>query len=116
MTRIRRPCISCGALCTASRCPACTRARQRARDQWRGTPRQRGYDATYYANRRIVIAASDGLCSWCHRRPATSADHLVPLAKGGTNAIENLIPCCGPCNASRGSRAEPSEWIRSPNG
>ncbi|PSK63415.1 hypothetical protein B0E53_04662 [Micromonospora sp. MH33] len=28
----------------------------------------------------------------------------MPLSKGGTNAIENLRPVCGPCNYGRGNR------------
>ncbi|MFJ8152239.1 HNH endonuclease [Streptomyces sp. NPDC094468] len=41
----------------------------------------------------------------CHSRPAETADHIVPLSRGGTNDIENLRPACGPCNFSRGNRA-----------
>jgi len=116
MTRVQRPCLTCGAPCTASRCPSCTRARQRVRDAWRGSARQRGYNAEYERNRKLVLAASDGVCAWCHRRPATTVDHTIPLAKGGTNEIGNLIPSCGLCNASRGSRPAPSDWIRSARG
>lgn len=44
-------------------------------------------------------------CHWC---PAIltfatmTLDHVVALAEGGTNAMENLAIACGPCNRARG--------------
>ena len=32
---------------------------------------------------------------------ATTKDHVVPVDHGGTDAIENLRPACGPCNSKR---------------
>ena len=29
-------------------------------------------------------------------------DHVVPLARGGTDDIANLVPCCRYCNARKG--------------
>ncbi len=49
-----------------------------------------------------------GLCAYCDR-PATQIDHVIPLARGGTNYIDNLAPACQPCNASKGDRM-PLEW------
>lgn len=89
-----------------SRCPAHRQAVQRQRDLRRGTPSARGYDWTYQQNRRAVLATGEP-CAWCGR-PATTADHVVPLAKGGTSALDNLIPCCRWCNSSRGSKATPN--------
>jgi 5-methylcytosine-specific restriction enzyme A len=96
------------------RCEACTREHQRRRDARRGTPTQRGYGPEYQANRRRVLADGPHPCAWRCGRVATTVDHVIALANGGTNLIENLIPCCAPCNASRGSRPAPSEWVRSP--
>lgn len=58
-------------------------------------------DPTYRRNREIVLASGEP-CHWCGA-PASTADHLVPLEDGGSNALENLVPSCGPCNSSRGA-------------
>lgn len=31
-------------------------------------------------------------------------DHVVPLSRGGSNALDNLVPCCTSCNSSKGAR------------
>lgn len=31
-------------------------------------------------------------------------DHVVPLAKGGQNTIQNCVPACAECNSSKGDR------------
>nr|WP_255511149.1 HNH endonuclease signature motif containing protein [Micromonospora sp. WP24] len=65
---------------------------------------QRGYNQEYQRNRALVLA--DGpVCSLCRRRTATTADHILPLSRGGTNDLANLRPACGPCNYGRGNRA-----------
>lgn len=37
-------------------------------------------------------------------------DHVVPLTKGGTDGIENILPSCGSCNHSK-SDSMLYEWI-----
>ena len=39
-------------------------------------------------------------CVYCGK-PATTRDHLIPLVKGGTNDIGNIVPACHRCNASK---------------
>ena len=36
-------------------------------------------------------------CLYCDG-PFEQIDHHVPVAAGGAHAIENVIPCCAPCN------------------
>lgn len=51
----------------------------------------------------------------CHLRGprctsrATTADHLVPRARGGPDVITNLRPACQPCNRQRGDMTL-TEW------
>lgn len=54
-------------------------------------------------------------CSFCDN-PATTIDHAIPLARGGTNYEGNLIPCCKSCNSSK-SDLLTVEWrMRRPHG
>jgi 5-methylcytosine-specific restriction endonuclease McrA len=102
---IGRPCLSCGALISlgGSRCTACQAEYQRRRDAIRGTPAQRGYDYAYQRTRKAVLAASGGHCAYCGGA-ATTVDHLLPLARGGTSDASNLVACCSSCNSARGGR------------
>ncbi len=45
-----------------------------------------------------------GLC-WVCGAEATTIDHVIPLAKGGSNWPANLRPACRSCNARKGARA-----------
>jgi 5-methylcytosine-specific restriction endonuclease McrA len=63
----------------------------------------RGYDAAYQRVRRLVLERDGYTCHWC-RGPATTADHLVPLARGGASTEENLVAACGDCNSRRGDK------------
>jgi RHS repeat-associated protein len=49
-------------------------------------------------------------CAYCDNPTATTSDHVVPYAKGGSTTIENLDPACGPCNSSKGSKDLGTEW------
>jgi 5-methylcytosine-specific restriction enzyme A len=54
-------------------------------------------------NRRIL--EDEPLCRECMRRgfvtEAQEIDHILPLHKGGTEALENLQPLCKPCHAEK---------------
>jgi 5-methylcytosine-specific restriction endonuclease McrA len=56
----------------------------------------------YQRNRAAVLAASGYRCAICHG-PANTADHIVPLALGGTHDIENLRALCRKCNSKLGA-------------
>jgi 5-methylcytosine-specific restriction protein A len=56
---------------------------------------------------RARILADSPLCHHCGTAPADTVDHLISRAHGGTDAPENLVPACGPCNYSRG-KGEPN--------
>lgn len=60
--------------------------------------------------RASSLAYHGGLCWYCLQEPATLFDHLVNYDKpGSTNNIYNLIPCCKPCNSSKGNK-DLEEW------
>lgn len=63
-----------------------------------GSPSNRSQDADYYRERRRVLAGNPS-CHWCGR-PADTADHVVPVVRGGAHR-GNLVPACERCNKSR---------------
>lgn len=50
-------------------------------------------------------------CAYCGDEPADQmeADHVVPLSRGGSDALSNLLPACKPCNGSKSARSL-DEW------
>lgn len=50
-----------------------------------------------------------GPCVYCGNK-SECVDHIFPLARGGTEHIENLVPACLKCNTSKGDKLL-TEWI-----
>lgn len=52
-----------------------------------------------------------GKCWWCGKKikGKYEVDHRIPLARGGSDAPENLVIACQFCNRSKGARL-PHEW------
>jgi 5-methylcytosine-specific restriction endonuclease McrA len=54
---------------------------------------------------KSLVAKFDGRCVCCGKTPAKlTADHVVPVSRGGTNYIANIQPLCAPCNSSKHNR------------
>jgi 5-methylcytosine-specific restriction endonuclease McrA len=72
-----------------------------------------------YRRNRTILLINNPHCYWCGQL-ATTADHLQPVARGGGNERENLVPACARCNYSRqakGGRFNHDEsLLRSPPG
>lgn len=68
-----------------------------------------------------VCADFEDHCVRCLRkfdREKLSADHVVPLARGGHHSIENIQPMCRPCNSQKHARTvdyRPTFWWRGPS-
>lgn len=43
-------------------------------------------------------------CLACGSQSPLCADHVIPLSKGGSSAIENIQPLCRSCNSRKGTR------------
>jgi len=43
-------------------------------------------------------------CLCCKKCRKLTADHVIPVSKGGTSNIDNIQPLCGPCNSSKGTK------------
>ena len=86
------------------------------RENWKG----------YRQNRRARIRFNGGsftgkewkdlcdkygnVCLCCRQSVPLVPDHIVPLSKGGKNAIENIQPLCQPCNRKKHMRIIDYRW------
>ncbi len=48
---------------------------------------------------------------WKNNWKTSQGDHVVPLFRGGTNLMSNLMPACGTCNSKKGTKLL-SEWTQ----
>ena len=55
-----------------------------------------------FKNARADLLRDAPMCHWCGIKPASEADHLVPVMHGGTH-LDGLVPSCKPCNSRRGA-------------
>jgi HNH endonuclease len=57
---------------------------------------------------RFDVFKRDGFkCQYCGAHPPSvllHVDHINPVADGGTNAVDNLVTACEPCNLGKGVR------------
>jgi len=91
----KRMCIDCGRICTATRCEPCRRNKQRARDQQRGTARQRGYDTEHDRTRaRLLPHAYGTACPRCGELmlhgQALDLGHTIPLRVDPTSRGDRI--------------------------
>jgi hypothetical protein len=59
--------------------------------------------------RSIVLERDGHACVYCGADKPLEGDHIVPLSRGGSNALTNLATACRPCNLSKAS-STPEEW------
>ncbi len=55
----------------------------------------------------ILCKYMEWRCTYCGcdlTLTTVTADHMIPLSRGGSNAIDNLTPSCLSCNASKGAK------------
>lgn len=43
-------------------------------------------------------------CAYCGSRENITLDHVVPISKGGTHGVGNIVPACRFCNFSKRDR------------
>jgi 5-methylcytosine-specific restriction endonuclease McrA len=45
-------------------------------------------------------------CAYCGIEAPLQADHRVPLSRGGTHDLGNILPACGTCNRRKAAMSE----------
>lgn len=43
----------------------------------------------------------DSKCVYCGGAEAITADHVIPLSRGGNHTYKNVVPACRPCNSKK---------------
>jgi 5-methylcytosine-specific restriction enzyme A len=59
--------------------------------------------------RQYILERNNFRCQGCDAsdpKLALQIDHIIPLAKGGTNDLSNLQVLCQPCNSQKSDRID----------
>lgn len=57
----------------------------------------------------LVFARDEHCCVYCGATEDLTVDHVLPISRGGTNDLSNLVTACRPCNSSKNAKT-PEEW------
>lgn len=74
-----------------------------------GTGTERGYDSKWARLSKREIKKQPW-CSWCETTWDLTADHIVPLSRGGASSPDNVRVLCRSCNlkaAAQDKRRKP---------
>ena len=50
---------------------------------------------------RAKVRSCENKCYYCHvrlTRRSETVDHMIPISRGGSNTVENVVPACLRCN------------------
>ena len=56
--------------------------------------------------RIAVWRRDDGQCARCGSREQLEYDHIIPISKGGSNAVRNIELLCQRCNREKSDRIQ----------
>lgn len=58
----------------------------------------------------MLLEEFEGKCAYC-MKPATTWDHIIPVARGGETIPSNIVPACTSCNSSKKTK-DVFEWLK----
>lgn len=56
---------------------------------------------TWKRIRQLILNRDNYTCQYCGVQPCSSVDHVIPVARGGTDEWDNLVACCIRCNSQK---------------
>jgi 5-methylcytosine-specific restriction endonuclease McrA len=62
---------------------------------------QRRQNGIFKVSHKEIAKLQDQPCFYCGSLKSKTIDHVIPINKGGTHSIGNLVPCCKSCNSSK---------------
>lgn len=91
-----KPCVTCGQpVEKGSRCNAHKKT----------AAYNVGYRDKRFAKAKALWAGR--LCARCGLAPVAEVHHIVPLSRGGTSAMKNLVGLCRPCHYAEHGKNPP---------
>lgn len=74
-------------------------------NSWRSRAARRrgGFGSHTVPEWQELLSSYADMCAYC-LEPAESRDHVVPLSRGGSDDIDNLVPACLTCNKSKNDK------------
>jgi 5-methylcytosine-specific restriction endonuclease McrA len=92
-------------ICSEPSCPNFAPCPTHGRKAWAGSARDRGLQSVTGVRRqkraRYIIDRADTICALCGYPGADQIDHIIPLAHGGLDTIENCQPVHQHCHAEK---------------
>lgn len=70
---------------------------------------RKAQNGEYAISNKEWIKLYSSPCIYCGSNKDIQADHVIPIARGGTHGIGNLVPACKTCNTSKRERTI-TEW------
>lgn len=58
-------------------------------------------NGVYFITEKDGLALYNSNCFYCGSDKQIQADHIIPIARGGSHSIGNLLPACATCNKSK---------------
>jgi 5-methylcytosine-specific restriction endonuclease McrA len=97
-------CRKCGAVRPPrTRCPECNRAKENRR-RARKAAAAGSHTITEWL---LIVSRQHGRCAQCRQKAKLTRDHIVPIARGGSDFAFNIQGLCRSCNSAKRDRLAP---------
>ena len=85
-----------------------------SRDSKRKKARKQGVHLVKYTDKQLKerYEQFSNCCSYCLKETKLFRDHFIPVSKGGSDCLGNIVPACLICNSSK-QNADPMTWYKS---